>query len=69
MQSTEIVTVKSNFQVVIADKKDDIIIDTAYDGEADMIVTGDKHLLEIEAFKGIKVTTIEILLKQLPKEL
>ena len=46
-----------------------MIVNTAYDGGAEIIVTGDKHLLELENFKGIKVTTIENMLKLLQKRI
>lgn len=36
-----------------------MIISTAYDGLADILVSGDKDLLELKSFKGIKIMTIE----------
>jgi uncharacterized protein len=47
------------------DPKDNIIIETAYDGNADIIVSGDRHLLELKTFKGIKIMTIEEMLESL----
>jgi predicted nucleic acid-binding protein len=44
-----------------------MIINTAFDGRVDIIVTGDRHLLELENFKGIKIITIESMLKLLHK--
>ena len=41
------------------DPKDNIIIETAYDGNADIIVSGDRHLLELKTFKRIKIMTVE----------
>ena len=35
IRSSDVVTVKSNYQIVKEDPKDDIIINTAYDGNAD----------------------------------
>src|SRR3972149_6059901 len=46
IRSSEVVSVKSNFEAVKGDPKDDMIVNTAYDGGAEIIVTGDKHLLE-----------------------
>ena len=52
--SSEVIDVKSKFQAVKEDRKDDMIINTAFDGRVDIIVTGDRHLLELENFKGIR---------------
>jgi hypothetical protein len=65
MQSSDVVHTKSQFQIVREDSKDDIIVNTAYDGHADMIVTGDKDLLRLKDFKGIKIITTENLLSLL----
>ena len=56
---------KTKLKVVKEDPKDDMVIETAYDGHADFIVTGDGHLLELESFRGIKITTVEKALKLL----
>ena len=64
--SSEVIDVKSKFQAVKEDRKDDMIINTAFDGRVDIIVTGDRHL-ELENFKGIKIITIESMLKLLHK--
>ena len=63
--SSEVISVRSKFQAIEEDKKDDMIVNTAYDGQADIIVTGDSHLLELESFKGTKIITIENMLKLL----
>jgi predicted nucleic acid-binding protein len=34
-----------------------MIIETAMDGNADFIVTGESHLLALKIFRGINVTT------------
>jgi putative PIN family toxin of toxin-antitoxin system len=65
--SSEVIDVKSKFQAVKEDRKDYMIINTAFDGRVDIIVTGDRHLLELENFKGIKIITIESMLKLLHK--
>jgi putative PIN family toxin of toxin-antitoxin system len=65
LSSAEVVDVKTKLRAVKKDPKDDIVIETAYDGHADFIVTGDGHLLELESFKGIKIITIEKALKLL----
>lgn len=61
------VRIKSRFKVVKSDPDDDIILRAAYDSKADYIVSGDKHLLSLSEFKGIRIVTIEEILKILRK--
>ena len=51
-----IVETISKFNVV-RDKKDNKIIECAFDGKADYIVTGDSDLLGLNKFRGIKILT------------
>ncbi len=53
------------FSKVAADERirryvtsDDDILRTAYDGQAALIATGDRHLLELKHFKGITILTV-----------
>jgi predicted nucleic acid-binding protein len=39
-----------------------MIVETAIDGGADMIVTGDSHLLRLKTVNGIKIITVEEML-------
>jgi len=50
------VDIKSEFRVL--GSADDMVLRTAYDGRADLIVTGDKHLLDLESFRGIRIVTV-----------
>ncbi len=65
IRSSEVVNVKSKFEAVKEDQKDDMIINTAYDGRSDIIVTGDKHLLKLKSFRGIRIVTVESMLNLL----
>jgi putative PIN family toxin of toxin-antitoxin system len=65
IQSSEIASVTSRFEVVKQDPQDDIVINAAYDGCADIIGTGDRHLLELESLRGIKLFTVGSLLELL----
>ena len=65
LNSAEVVQVKSKIEVVKEDPKDDMIIETAIDGHADFIVTGDRHLLNLGSFRNINITTVEKALKLL----
>ncbi len=55
---TTLVKIRSRFKVVKDDQKDDLVLNTAYSGRADYIVSGDKHLLPLEEFKGIRIITV-----------
>ncbi len=61
----ESVKVKSRFKVISADPDDDIILRVAYDGKADYIVSGDRHLLALKEFKGIRILTVDEMLQYL----
>jgi uncharacterized protein len=53
----EIVTVKSSFKVVMEDPDDDVVVNTAIDGRADYIVSGDKHLRKLKRFQGVRIVS------------
>jgi len=55
--------IRSRFKVIKEDPTDDIILRTACDGEADYIVSGDKYLLSLGEFRGIKILTVDGMLK------
>lgn len=56
------VNVKSDFKVVIRDPDDNIVINTAHDGKAEYI-SGDPDLKDFKNFKGIKIVSIDEMLK------
>lgn len=68
MQTAEIVNVTSKLKVVEDDPKDNMVIETAYDGSAELIITGDGHLLALRDFKEIKIITVEQMLTLLEKK-
>ncbi|MGI0075579.1 MAG: putative toxin-antitoxin system toxin component, PIN family, partial [Nitrosotalea sp.] len=63
MNAGENVWVTSNFKVIINDPDDDIIINTAHDGKADYIVSGDSDIQNLENFHGIKIVSVNGMLK------
>jgi putative PIN family toxin of toxin-antitoxin system len=65
MRTAEVVNVTSKIKAVKEDPKDDMVVETAYDGNADMIVTGDSHLLVLNNFKKIKIVSVEQMLSYL----
>jgi uncharacterized protein len=59
-----IVDVKSKFDVT-SDIADNIVLATAHDGKANYIVSGDRHLLDLKNFKGIKILNPAQMLRRL----
>jgi predicted nucleic acid-binding protein len=53
---------------VDADPDDNIVLGTAVNGGAALIVTGDKHLLALEEFEGIRIVAVAAALKILTAE-
>jgi uncharacterized protein len=54
----QVVKVKSRFKAIKEDPDDDVMLRTACDGKADFIVSGDKHLLSLGTFRGIRILTV-----------
>ena len=44
-------------RVVESDPDDDVYVAAALDGRADFIVSGDRHLLELEEVQGVRIIT------------
>lgn len=61
-RTAEVVTVKTKIKVVREDPNDDMIIETAIDGMAQVIVTGDNDLLLLKNYREIKIVSIEKML-------
>lgn len=55
--SSLVVEPKMKLDVVKKDPSDNIFLEAAVAGKADFIVSGDKHLLDIGEYKGIKILT------------
>ena len=64
----KIVNVTSQFKAVKEDPDDDIVVRTAFDGKANYIVSGDKHLLSLGTFRGIKILTADEMLTLLKEQ-
>ena len=63
----EFVEPESHLEVA-DDAKDDIVINAAIDGEADLIVSGDHHLLSLKEFRGIKIVSVDEAVRRLKKK-
>ena len=54
-------------EVIRADPDDDVVLASALEGEADYIVTGDKHLLLLREYCKTKIITVKQILAILEK--
>lgn len=55
LEVATLVEIKRNLKVIEQDPDDDIILETALVSNADYIISGDPHLLNLKEFKGIKI--------------
>jgi putative PIN family toxin of toxin-antitoxin system len=53
---------------VVEDGPDNCILECALDGQADLVVTGDRHLLKLRRFQGIPIIRLVDFLRLFPKE-
>ncbi len=60
-----VVTFKRRFKIVEEDPDADIVLSTAYGGDARYIISGDKHLLKLKEFRGIEIVTVKEMLELL----
>jgi len=51
------IKVQSNFKTIKEDPKDNMVLNPAYDGRAEYIVSGDKHLQKLKKFKNTRVVS------------
>jgi putative PIN family toxin of toxin-antitoxin system len=52
---SHLVFLKGNIEEIEEDPSDNYILETAINGKAEIIVTGDKHLLNIEFYQDIRI--------------
>ena len=55
---SNIVPDKAMFKVILEDPDDDVVLNTAFRGRAEFIVTGDHHLLVLVQFKKTKIVNV-----------
>lgn len=65
VRMSKIVPDNARFKVVLEDPDDDKVLNTAYAGKAEFIVTGDRHLLVLEKFKKTKIINVNQMLDRL----
>jgi len=59
---SEIISPKRSLRVIREDPADDKVLECALEGKARYIASGDKHLLRLKEFRGIKVIRAKELL-------
>ena len=57
LSMSQIIAPHSNVKVIIDHRADNAIINCAIDGDASIIITGDKHLLKLKTYGRIKILT------------
>ncbi|MCD6336009.1 MAG: putative toxin-antitoxin system toxin component, PIN family [Candidatus Latescibacteria bacterium] len=53
--ASEVVFPVGEVKVIKEDPTDNVILETAYLGKADLIISGDKHLLKLKQFENIEI--------------
>ncbi len=62
LSNADLVAPNFTLKVIEKDPADDRILECAVEGEADYLISGNKHLLEVEEFQGIKIITAKQIL-------
>ena len=53
---------------IVDDEADNRILECALEGRADLVVTGDRHLLRLKRFEGIPIVRLADFLRLFPEE-
>jgi putative PIN family toxin of toxin-antitoxin system len=61
---SEFVQVRSKVQVIKEDLTDNIFLNLAVDGKADIIVSGDRHLLRLKEYRGVLILPVSRFLQE-----
>lgn len=60
-----VVRPRRSIAVITEDPADDIVLGTAVEGKASHVVSGDKHLLDLGGYRGIRIVTPKEMLELL----
>ena len=52
-----IIETEEKLGIIKEDPSDNLVMESAVEGKADFIVSGDQHLLKLKEYKGIKILT------------
>ncbi len=58
LQKATLTKVQTHFPQATKDPDDNIVFEVAYNAKADYIVSGDKEVLALKEFKGIRIVTV-----------
>ena len=58
-----IVSVRRVRRIVEEDPEDDLVLATALTGGASYVVSGDRHLLDLGRFEGVRIVRVEEMLR------
>lgn len=67
-EKSTVATIAASPQVIREDPDDNLILATALEGRADYVVSGDKHLLRLKEFEGVRIVTVSEMLHLLRME-
>jgi putative PIN family toxin of toxin-antitoxin system len=65
---SEVVEPASGIDVVKEDPADNRVLECAIAGRADLIVSGDRHLLRLGSFAGVRIVTARQMMNLMPKD-
>jgi uncharacterized protein len=57
-KNVSVVTIKRRLKTVTVDPDDDIVLGTACEGSASYVVSGDRHLLAMGRFRGVRIMSV-----------
>lgn len=61
----KVVRVEEHLNVIAEDPDDNLVLGTACGGKANYVVSGDKHLLKLKQFRGIRIVSVREMLELL----
>ena len=64
-RNIELITSSRHYVVVLEDPEDNKFIDCAVEAHADYIISGDAHLLQVKAYRGIAIYSPKDLLRMI----
>jgi len=65
VETSVFVDTKTRISAIKNDPDDNCILECAYDGKADYIISGDKHLLDLKEYEGIEILNAKSFLKKM----
>jgi putative PIN family toxin of toxin-antitoxin system len=67
LRLAEVVVPRKGVQIVVADPDDDRVLEAALEGRAQYIISGDRHLLALKEFEGIRIVRVAEFLDAQPR--